>query len=69
MPVNPDLAHHRAEKAARTRWGGDTETPGEVLEQAALDRVVNQLVESWHKATPEQKARLRRLYNQPEPVQ
>ena len=68
MPVDPELAHHRAQKAARHRWGGDTETPGDALEQAAVDRVVDRLVESWHNATPEQKARVRRLYNQPEPV-
>lgn len=65
MPVSEENARLRAQLAARTRWGGDTETPGEVLEQARLERHANALIENWDKATPEQKARLRRLLNPP----
>jgi hypothetical protein len=64
VPLSPEQRRARAQLAARKRWHGDNaETTPEIdqLEQATLDRHVNVLVESWHRATPEQKARLRRL--------
>jgi hypothetical protein len=71
MPMTPAQTRARAQKAARKRWHGtaaDTAEPAAVLERAAIDKHVAALVASWHQATPEQKARLRRLFNPPAPV-
>ncbi len=62
MPVDPDLAHHRAQKAARDRWGGDTETPAAALEKAALDKHIAELVAAAPRMTAEQRATIRRVF-------
>jgi hypothetical protein len=62
MPVDPELAHYRAQKAGRTRWGGDTQTPAAELERAQTDRLVSEVERRAPNFSPEQIAVLRRVF-------
>jgi hypothetical protein len=62
MPVSDANAHHRAQLAARTRWGGNTTDPAVALEQAAVDRHIDELVKLAPRMTPEQADRIRRIF-------
>jgi hypothetical protein len=72
--LTPEQLRGRAQKAARTRWHGvAAENTPEIdeLERAQFERRVDELVAAapppaaW---SPEVAAKLRRLFNPPEPV-
>lgn len=65
MSIDPEIARGRAQKAARARWHGDSaETTPQIdaLEQAAIDRHIDELVAAAPKMNAEQADRLRRLF-------
>lgn len=64
MPLSPEVAHARAQVAARRRWHGDDaelDDAADVLERQALDRRIDDLVAKAPRMTPEQRDRLHRL--------
>jgi len=71
MPLTPEQARGRAQKAARARWhGAKAEPTPEItqLEAEQCGKAVAILKAGWRSATTEQKEHLRRLFNQPAPV-
>jgi hypothetical protein len=73
--VTPEQLRGRAQKAARARWHGDAaETTPEIdqLNQAIIERHAEALAAAAPSPSewpPELAAKLRRLFNPPEPVQ
>jgi hypothetical protein len=68
MPLNAEQRTARARLAAvRRHHGPDADLPSDAaeIEQAALDRHIDELIASWPRMTAEQAARLRPLVNPP----
>jgi hypothetical protein len=71
MPLNPEARRARARLAAHRRWhpGDDldelTEQCMREIELSNIDDGIDDLVAMAPKMTPEQAARLSRLFNQP----
>jgi hypothetical protein len=68
MSISPEGRRARGRLAVLKRHhgdGADIAAEEAILERDRVDEIVAKLVESWHKATPQQKARIRRLYNPP----
>ncbi len=67
--VPSQVAHHRARVAGMVSRGADpTDVEAarvelqDALEQAAIDRHIDELVARWPKMTPEQADRIRRVF-------
>jgi hypothetical protein len=72
MPMSASQAHARAQIAARSRHhGAQADIAGPLAdlqqanEEAVLDRHIDAVVKRAPRMTPEQAAKLRRLFNQP----
>jgi hypothetical protein len=65
VPMTPEQTHVRAQLAAiRRHHGPDAELPAEAaaMEQAALDRHIDEVVARAPKMTPDQADRIRRIF-------